>query len=521
MVKQTTKARLVLFGKLLLISVFALSYQQWPLYSSNQNTYFLHGLADGGIGFLKLDWLAQTADPFPVFSGLVKITIRVVGENAFYFQYMVILAIYVYCILGIGCYAFALGNSSIKYLSYFALLTVLYSGLLFSLLMKFPVLAPFASIVDPSYGLLTSGVAAQYILGPIFQPSTFGVFIIVSIYAFLRDKPLVAVLCLVVSAAFHSTYLLSAAVLTCAYMVVIFAKEKNLRKGLLVGISASLMVIPILTYILLHFSPTTADITQQAQSILVDHRIPHHAKLTNWFGLPTMFQITLIIFSIYLVRRTKLFPVLLLPFLSATILTIVQVITGNKTLALLFPWRISVLLVPIASSIILANIVSVIFRIFSEPISKSTKPLKAAILVLIIILGYVGIRRTITLLNADRIGRSTSARFVTSTFQPGNLYLVPPDLESFRLAARVPIWVDLKSHPYRDTEVVEWFERARIANDFYTASAEAACSMLENLSVEHSITHVVTRTHSPIANCRNVAVLYRDADFAVHEIQSH
>ena len=62
-VNQSIQARLLLFGNLVLILVFALSYQQWPLYSSNQNTYFLHGLADGGVGFLELDWLAQTADP--------------------------------------------------------------------------------------------------------------------------------------------------------------------------------------------------------------------------------------------------------------------------------------------------------------------------------------------------------------------------------------------------------------------------------------------------------------------------
>jgi hypothetical protein len=522
-VNQTTKARFVLIGKLLLMLVFAISYQQWALYSSNQNTYFLHGLAASGMGFLKLDWLAQTVDPFPVFSALVKITIQVLGENAFYFQYMVILAIFVYSILGIACYICGIGNSRIKYLSYFVLLTTLYSGLIFNLLLKIPGLALFTFIVNPE-GLLTWGVAEQYILGPYFQPSTFGVFIILSIYAFLRDKPFVAIVCLILSATFHSTYILSAAILTGTYMVVIFAKEKNLRKVLLVGIFAIILVIPILTYVYLNFGPTTADISSQAQSILVDYRIPHHAILTNWFDNNTLYQIALVILSIFLVRRTKLFLVLLLPFLAATFLTIVQVITGNKSLALLFPWRITVFLVPIASSIILASIVSVIFQIFRKPISKSTKPLQWAIFVIIIILGYMGVRRTITLLNTPRIGLTASARFITRTFQFNNLYLIPPDLETFRLATKVPILIDYKSNPFKDTEVVEWFNRIKITNDFYAASAETACSKLQNISNEYSITHVVIKNNSPIAkiaNCRNTAELYRDANFVVYAVHGN
>ena len=40
---------------------FALSYAQSPLYTSNQNQYFLHGLARAGFGFLRDDWLVHTS----------------------------------------------------------------------------------------------------------------------------------------------------------------------------------------------------------------------------------------------------------------------------------------------------------------------------------------------------------------------------------------------------------------------------------------------------------------------------
>lgn len=516
----TTKAKLLLVGKLLLMLVFAISFRQWPLYSSNQNTYFLHGLANAGVGFLNLDWLSQTADPFPVFSALVSVTIQVLGENFFYFFYIAILAIYGYSILGIAFYVYGIGNSNIKYLSYFALLTLWYSGFVVSLLSKLHALLRFASILDPN-GLLTWGVAGQYILGPIFQPSTFGVFLVLSIYSFLRDKPFMAVACLSIAATFHSTYLLSAAVLTCTYIAVIVVKDKNYRKALLLGTIAFVLVIPILTYIHLNFTPTTADIYAQAQSILVDYRMPLHTKVTSWFSKSILFQIIVVALSIYLVRRTKLFPILLMPFLAATILTVAQFLTGNKYLALLFPWRISVFLVPIASSIILAGIVSVAFQIFSKPISRIVRPLQSAILAVIIILSYLGVHHTITLLNAPKVDLSASTRFVASTFQHGNLYLIPPDVESFRLAARVPILVDFKSHPYKDTEIVEWFNRVEIAKDFYASSRDTACSILKNMSDKYGITHVIFRSDSSIANCGLLHELYRDTDFAIYEVQNH
>src|SRR5262245_61620246 len=98
----TTMARFLFIGKLLLLFIFAFSFPQWPLYSSNQNTYMVHGLANAGVGFLNVDWLVHTTDPFPVFSALVSLTAHLFGEKAFYFFFMLILAIYGYSILGIA-----------------------------------------------------------------------------------------------------------------------------------------------------------------------------------------------------------------------------------------------------------------------------------------------------------------------------------------------------------------------------------------------------------------------------------
>src|SRR5262249_50295621 len=82
------------WGLLAWSAVFALAHTQAPLYYSNQNQYFLHGLADAGYGHLSEDWLANTRDPTPVFSALVAITYRYIGEWAFYGYYAVLLVVY-------------------------------------------------------------------------------------------------------------------------------------------------------------------------------------------------------------------------------------------------------------------------------------------------------------------------------------------------------------------------------------------------------------------------------------------
>src|SRR5438132_1452700 len=76
---------------ILLAVAFALAHTQSPLYFSNQNQYFLHGLADGGLGQLSRDWLAQTRDPTPVFSALIATGYRHLGEWSFQAAYFLLL----------------------------------------------------------------------------------------------------------------------------------------------------------------------------------------------------------------------------------------------------------------------------------------------------------------------------------------------------------------------------------------------------------------------------------------------
>jgi len=511
---QSVEDKIIRYAYIPLLFVFAFAYEQKPLYAINQNTYFLHGLANAGAGFLKLDWLAQTIDPFPVFSFLVKIILQFPGEHAFYFIYVGLLAVFFHSILGIVCEVMDIRRSRVTYLTYSALITILYSGLLNNLLAKLPGSALFSMLFSPD-GLLTIGIAGQFVLGATFQPSTFGVLILLSMYMFLRGKTLTAIIFLATAATIHSSYLLCAVIMTSTYLTIIYAKTRDIRKLLLPGVFAFALVLPVFVYNLIHFLPTNAEITAQAQDILVNYRFPHHARPLDW---QSIFQSIVVIISLYLTRKTRLFQLMLLPFLMAAALTAVQLITGSASLALLFPWRISVVLIPIASSVILAYIVNNTFRYFRPYIEKYNHSLYALIIFTVLAIGCHGAIKTITLLNSPKTGMTDSVKYITGTATADHVYLIPPDIESFRMAAKVPILVDFKSHPYKDVEIVEWRSRLALADSFYSADQKTACGILDEIRSKYAVSHVLMRNESKRSDCGGMIEMYKDSDFIVYKI---
>jgi hypothetical protein len=62
----------------------------------------------------------------------------------------------------------------------------------------------------------------------------------------------------------------------------------------------------------------------------------------------------------------------------------------------------------------------------------------------------------------DRLDRMDVINWAKSQ-DPTNLYLVPLDFEQFRIKSGRPIFVDWKSHPFKDIEVIEWRRRIEIA----------------------------------------------------------
>ena len=174
--------------------LFAAANTQALFYWSNQNQYFLHGLADAGLGDLKQDWLANTVDPTPVFSTLVSWIYRFTHESVYYVSYAVILGIYFVSLVNFGAVVPGGPRSSLGQLRLGAGLIAIHAAI---------VRWGSVQLVGTDYPwFLQAGLAGQYVLGPMFQPCVFGVLLITAIAAFAHDRLAWTVACIASAALF-------------------------------------------------------------------------------------------------------------------------------------------------------------------------------------------------------------------------------------------------------------------------------------------------------------------------------
>jgi hypothetical protein len=526
--------------------VFAIIYAQSPLYTSNQNQYFLHGLAGAGYGFLVEDWLANTIDPAPIFSLLVNRSYRLFHAGLFYYgAYVLLFGVYLRSIYGIVDELFDLKNSRAKTLEFLALFLGAHSaGWRYFL----------SRLAGPDWSyLLEGGVAGQRLLGTVLQPSTFGVLLVLSIYLFLKDWAYPALAAMAGAVLFHPTYLLSAGILTLAYMVVESRKTRRIRSPLLIGLISSALVFPVLLYVWISFGLPSSEYADRAQEILVEFRIPHHAVFSDWFNLGVVFQIAIVGAALWIIRRSRLFHIILVCAASAAAITGLQLLLDSDGLALLFPWRISVVLVPLSLSIILGFLVTKIINsplpphqggaarplltpyeggpggtlhapyqagpggTLHPPYQGGLEGIPIASLALIVLLTLIGAAR-FKLDVEERANRLElqMMQYVRESKRSGDFYLVPTKLQDFRLETGAPIYIDFKSIPYAQDEILEWHRRVLRAGRFYREKREA-CDNLETF-VQEGITHVVLETNDSIAACKYLREVYLDSNYGVYKI---
>ncbi|WP_144864772.1 DUF6798 domain-containing protein [Hyella patelloides] len=511
MIAIFSNKKLLLLRFLLFATVFSLAYTQEPIYNSpenadgNQNTKFLYGLAQAGLGFLNQDWTANTIDPLPPFTFLVKFTYKYIHhEYAFYLYYGLIMGLYVTSLFGIVNYVYRLEDSLTKILLYLAFFLSIHT-----------VNLEFGTF-DTAWHL-HSGVAQQYILGAVLQPCTFGVFILLSIWLALYKRYYWAVLASAFAATFHPAYIFSVAVFTLSYVLFVFPKDS--QKAIAIGFLSLLLVLPIFSYMYFTFPATTPAIKKQAIDIIVNFRISHHSIPEVWLATGiSHLQSLVTIAGLYLIRNTSLFRILLIPFITAFYLTILQVILDNDFIGFIAPWRLSVFLVPISTALIIAAFVSFITKLVGKQ-STINHVLVGISLVIISALTVQGFDKQIALFQYR--GESTPMlNFVKTNKQAEYTYLIPPNsqqLQKFRLYTGVPIFVNKKSHPYKDTEVIEWHNRVIRSNQVYEPKRNR-CQLLQQLDTDYELTHVVAEIENQFS-CSFLTTLYRDRKYVIYTIQ--
>ncbi len=491
-------------------AAFAVAYTQWPLYSENQHTKFLQGLAAAGYSNLQSDWLANTIDPLPAFSFLVEATDRWLDPTFFYLFHALLLGVYLFSLIGIMNRTVGLNRTWAGPVYFAVIMIALFAG-------QAP---PFSTpVMGTSLSwLLQAGVANQYLINPVFQPSTFGVLLVFSIYLFLADRPYWAAASAAFAAVMHSTYLPSAAILTASYMAISIWQDRSWRRAFGIGLIALALVTPVLLHNVRSLGATSPELWVQAQDIIVNYRIPHHSLPEIWLDGTVYVKMALVGAALLVVRKSRLAVIMGLAAAGAIGFTLVELLWPNDTLAFIAPWRISTFLVPLSSAVLVGSAVAWCCNRLTGFLTRYRVLALLPALIALLFLGSQGWRameRNFAERSADY--RMGLYRFVAATSTADDVYLIPTGMAEFRLETGAPVLVTFKSHPYKDTEVIEWQTRVETANGFY---GEPTCGRLLEVVDRYAITHVVLEPGQLPDGCLELDPLYADDSFRVSQVNN-
>jgi hypothetical protein len=196
--------------------------------------------------------------------------------------------------------------------------------------------------------------------------------------------------------------------------------------------------------------------------------------------------------------------------LIAVLLTIYQVLTVNNVLALLFPWRISTWLVPLSISMSAGWFVH---RLTDRlQLERFSRWVVAVSLITALVFAAAGmVKFWISWQEKNFAADRPMMAYVEANKQPGEVYLTPIKMQDFRLETGAPVYVDFKSIPYKDSEVLEWYRRVQLAEEFYT---HGGCGTLAFLAAE-GVTHLVAPADLTAIECYGIKLEFLDENFGV------
>lgn len=453
-----------------------------PLYYGNQHTYFPAGLARAGQEYLQADWFAGTRPPHVAFTYLVEILARldILGAGVAAIQTLLEVALLaaIWLVLA-GIHGQLLAGRPGSERAWLALTTVSFSLIVLGMQYEG---APLDLISDHAgeevvnlgqtweHTFRLEGLAHQYIWGRYLQPSEFGILILLAIGVMLFERWRLGALLCGAATIMHAGYLPHAGLLVLVGAAWLYRGGRR-RTALETLVIYGICALPVAVYALsFSFDPGRAE----ALDILANFRVPHHAQPEEWWSTIALGKLGAIgVASLLALRHRASFLswVLVIGF-GYTIAGIVGLwyLIDSDALAMSFPWRVSVYLVPVSLCVIVAVAVTAIARLLRLASERpSVLPWLAAITGMLVLLSTGS--RTLEARPRPRGGtRAEIAALVRRHTRATDVILVPEHWEEFRLEARRPIYVDFKSHPYKPSEVIEWRRRIQVSRRFYTGT---------------------------------------------------
>ena len=490
-----------LFTFLSMAAIFSIAIGgQRFLFVNNQAVYYLNGLAYAGKGYLLNDWIVLNGKSLPTFDYFVYYSVELFSDNFFYVVMFFLQGIYVYSLIKIANIIFEFNNKFIFNLIYFSVLIFSYSLWWIQ---------------------ISTGVATQDLTLYALMPATFGIFLLVSIYLYLTKHIYLSIVALCVAAYFHSAYLISAGLLTLSYLTAEFIESKNFKVPIRMGGLALILISPILVYNSIVHAQTNPDLWQEMVRLLVHDFLPFHSLPPVWLDEAAIIKFLSIILGIFIIRRTRIFYPMLIPSIVLISTTLITYYFPNDFISFWQPWRVSTFLVPLATAILLGYFLK---KLLIEKLINSRQEIIFGILSSILILfsiqnGLGNFEKYVD--NRVRYNQQFSGlfNFVVESLQPDDLYLVPPGFGAkFRINTGAPVFFGVNKYPFTDTVFFEWYDRYKMANDFYRSDDEA-CDELNELIDFESITHVVLPPKHPASKCDKLSRIYKDKKYFLFSVE--
>jgi hypothetical protein len=491
----------LILSLLFLVSVGGMFVQ----FHSNQHLHLLRGLASGSMDGLANDWLANTSDPMPVFNVIVRIASKYLGTSSFYIIQVILIAVYLYSMLGITDHLFDIKRSKFFYMFFVVIYLFSYS-VIFTRFFKIDIYA---------------GLADQYLGFNTFLPNIFGVFLFLSLYLFLKKKHTWAVITLCIAGYIHTGYVIASAVLTASYMVINYFETKEIKTSLKIGILALILISPMVVFNLQENAGATTDQIFESTRILVEERIPHHTQVDVWWGPTAVIKLHICIFALWIFRKSQLFPLILIGFLVVFLPIPILRIRPSNVIALLQLWRAGVFLIPLCTTLILGYLITNFYSSREKFLAKNKKIIYILLGIIVVFFSVTGIKTQFDKVEYyNDIPTRQLFSYINENPAMDSNYLIPPkdyDLQGFRLETETPLFVDWKSHPWNSLELLEWYDRLNLALSFYEAESGQACSILSTLVQDYQISHLITYTESPAA-CPNLDLIYQDEQYLLYTV---
>jgi len=481
--------------------LYSVNIVQYPLFTENQNTKFLHAAAATGYGLLADDWMANTLDPLPLFSTFVGLLFSIDGIWLSYLLFAGLLGICLYALFGIADRLFGIGKSWVSSFFFLAFLFLEQKN-------------------------MQLGFGSQYLLGHYLQPCVFGVFLLLSIYRHLEEKPLRASFWLAVAGAFHPAYMPAALLIQGAYTFSALKRRVPDSKPWFAPLLLFLVLsAPLVIRYKLLFAQADPQTSAEAMRILSTQRIAVHTKVRNWFNHEDVIGLALITAAMIPVRKTPLLWIMC-ALLSIVALSVPALyLYPYPPLEVLTPWRTSVILLPLAYAVLAGWLAGRMAAAFEE---KRLAHVSVTLLSAAVIAASVSLHipKQLSALERYLIAPEKGLeQFVKNHRTRGDNYLIPnreTAFECFRLHTGVPVFVNWKTHPYKDTEIMEWHHRNMLAETFYRHIDDpSGMKALQEIRLRYGVTHVVVPTEKADNSFPGMRSIYSDPHYTVFAVTAN